>query len=183
MARSSSFTLQAKRVGLSVISQKLLERARSSGVSSQVNAGLPVSRCGLSLMRTACSAMASLSPRLASLPTLSRRLLTDSMSAKTSSVVMVSMSRTGSTLPATWWMSASSKQRTTCTMASTSRMWLKNLFPKPSPALAPFTNPAMSTNSMAAGITTLVLAIFCSTPRRSSGTVTMPTLGSMVQNG
>jgi len=41
----------------------------------------------------------------------------------------------------------------------------------------------MSTNSMAAGITTLVLAIFCSTPSRSSGTVTMPTLGSMVQNG
>ncbi len=35
----------------------------------------------------------------------------------------------------------------------------------------------------AAGMTTLVLAIFCSTYARSSGTITTPTLGSMVQNG
>ena len=49
--------------------------------------------------------------------------------------------------------------------------------------LAPFTSPAMSTNSIAVGMTTPVLAIFCSTSSRASGTVTMPTLGSMVQNG
>ena len=65
---------------------------------------------------------------------------------------MTSMSRTGSTVPLTWWMSASSKQRTTCTMAFTSRMWLRNWLPKPSPLLAPRTRPAMSTNSMAAGM-------------------------------
>ena len=41
----------------------------------------------------------------------------------------------------------------------------------------------MSTNSMAAGMTTVVFAIFCSADRRASGTVTMPTFGSMVQNG
>ena len=35
----------------------------------------------------------------------------------------------------------------------------------------------MSTNSIAAGMTTLVLAIFCSTASRASGTVTMPTFG------
>ncbi len=41
----------------------------------------------------------------------------------------------------------------------------------------------MSTNSMAAGMTTPVFAIFCRTCRRGSGTVTMPTLGSIVQKG
>ncbi len=96
---------------------------------------------------------------------------------------MTSMSRTGSTVPDTWCTSSSSKQRTTWTIASTSRMWVRNLLPRPSPWLAPFTSPAMSTNSMAAGMTTLVLAIFCSTASRASGTVTMPTLGSMVQKG
>ncbi len=59
----------------------------------------------------------------------------------------------------------------------------RNLLPSPSPWLAPFTSPAMSTNSTAAGITTPVPAIFWSTASRSSGTVTMPTFGSMVQNG
>jgi hypothetical protein len=41
----------------------------------------------------------------------------------------------------------------------------------------------MSTNSIAAGMTTCVLAIFCNSNIRASGTVTMPTLGSMVQKG
>src|SRR5438477_23666 len=39
-------------------------------------------------------------------------------------------------------------------MASTSRMWLRNLLPRPSPAAAPLTRPAMSTNSTAAGMMT-----------------------------
>ena len=86
-------------------------------------------------------------------------------------------------VPETWWTSASSKQRTTCTTASTSRMWVRNLLPSPSPWLAPLTSPAMSTNSMAAGITTLVFAIRFSSASRASGTETMPTLGSMVQKG
>ena len=43
---------------------------------------------------------------------------TVSRSAKISSSLMVSMSRAGSTVPSTWMMFSSSKQRTTCTMAS-----------------------------------------------------------------
>src|SRR3990167_7521020 len=34
----------------------------------------------------------------------------------------------------------------------TSRMWDKNLLPRPEPSLAPFTNPAISTNSTVAGL-------------------------------
>ena len=157
--------------------------AFSSGVSSTVSAGLPASRAASIFASTASSAAAPLSPRLMSLATRSRRFLTDSRSASISSVLITSMSRTGSTVPDTWWMSSSSKQRTTCTMASTSRMWVRNLLPRPSPWLAPLTSPAMSTNSIAAGMTTPVLAIFCRTASRASGTVTMPTFGSMVQNG
>ncbi len=41
----------------------------------------------------------------------------------------------------------------------------------------------MSTNSMTAGTIVVVFAIFASGSRRSSGTVTTPTLGSIVQNG
>ena len=41
----------------------------------------------------------------------------------------------------------------------------------------------MSTNSIAAGMTTLVPAMRCSSASRASGTVTVPTFGSMVQNG
>ncbi len=100
-----------------------------------------------------------------------------------SSVLITSMSRTGSTVPDTWCTSSSSKQRTTCTMASTSRMCVRKVLPRPSPWLAPFTRPAMSTNSMTAGITTPVFAMPWSTARRGSGTVTMPTFGSIVQNG
>jgi len=62
-------------------------------------------------------------------------------------------------------------------------MLARNWLPKPSPLLAPATRPAMSTNSIAAGITTPVLAMRWRTARRSSGTMTTPTLGSMVQNG
>ena len=78
---------------------------------------------------------------------------------------------------------SSSKQRTTWTMASVSRMLARNLLPRPSPLLAPFTRPAMSTNSMTAGVFLSGWYISASLSSRSSGTATMPTLGSMVQNG
>ena len=73
------------------------------------------------------------------------------MSASASSVSMISMSRIGSTLPATCITLSSSKQRTTCTMASVSRMLARNWLPRPSPLEAPATRPAMSTNSTMAG--------------------------------
>ena len=48
-------------------------------------------------------------------------------------------------------MSSFLKARTTWQMAWHSRICAKNLFPKPSPLLAPATRPAMSTNSTVAG--------------------------------
>ena len=60
-----------------------------------------------------------------------------SRSASISSVSIVSMSATGSIRPSTWVTSSSSKQRTTCAMASTSRMLARNWLPSPSPFEAP----------------------------------------------
>ena len=67
----------------------------------------------------------------------SARFWADSRSARHSSVLIVSMSRIGSMEPSTWVMFESSKQRTTSAMASVSRMWLRNLLPRPSPLEAP----------------------------------------------
>ena len=55
--------------------------------------------------------------------------------------------------PATCTMSSLTKQRTTCAMASVSRMCARNLLPRPSPFEAPATRPAMSTNSTVVGRT------------------------------
>ena len=54
-------------------------------------------------------------------------------SARHSSVWITSMSEIGSTLPATWMTFSSSKQRTTLTIASVSRMCARNWLPRPSP--------------------------------------------------
>ena len=131
----------------------------------------------------AAAAAAFLSPVLPAFWSFARRFSTTSRSLRMSSVSMVSMSRTGSTLPSTWTMSVPSKQRTTCTMASHSRMFPRNLLPRPSPFDAPFTRPAMSTNSTMAGVFLFVSQISASLSRRASGTGTTPTFGSMVQNG
>mmetsp|Transcript_24977 Transcript_24977/g.57721 ORF Transcript_24977/g.57721 Transcript_24977/m.57721 type:complete len:311 (-) Transcript_24977:114-1046(-) len=74
-------------------------------------------------------------------------------SARASSRLMTSASRTGSTEPSTWITFSSSKHRTTWTMASHCRMFPRNLLPRPSPEAAPFTRPAMSTNSRVEGMT------------------------------
>ena len=100
-----------------------------------------------------------------------------------SSVEITSMSRIGSTLPMLWVTLGASKQRTTWTIASQPRMLDRNLLPRPSPLEAPFTRPAMSTNSTAAGIITFVFAMTASGASLSSGTSTTPTFGSIVQNG
>ena len=57
-----------------------------------------------------------------------------SRSARISSVLMVSMSALGSTVPSTCTTSESSKPRTTCAIASASRMFARNLLPRPSPS-------------------------------------------------
>ena len=68
------------------------------------------------------STRASLSPDFANLAIRCKRLSTLSRSAKQSSVLIISISRTGSTEPATCVILGSSKQRITWAMASTWRM-------------------------------------------------------------
>ena len=62
-------------------------------------------------------------------------------------------------------------------------MWERNLFPRPSPLEAPLTNPAISTNEIVVLMTFLDLDIFAKLLSLLSGTATIPTLGSIVQNG
>ena len=76
-----------------------------------------------------------------------------------------------------------SKHLTTWTMASHSLMFERNWLPRPSPFDAPFTRPAISTNSITAGTTLSESYKAASLSKRSSGTATTPMLGSMVQNG
>ena len=106
-----------------------------------------------------------------------------SRSLSWSSVSMISLSRIGSMVPSTWVMFSSSKQRNTWMIASVSRMFPRNLFPRPSPFDAPFTSPAISTISQVAGTILPGCTISASLVRRSSGTVITPTLGSIVQKG
>ncbi len=93
------------------------------------------------------------------------------------------MSRSGSILPSTCTILLSSKQRTTWMIASTSRILERNWLPRPSPLEAPFTSPAISTNSIVAGTIFAELCIRASTPSLSSGTGTIPIFGSIVQKG
>src|SRR3989344_5013712 len=106
-----------------------------------------------------------------------------SKSARASSVLISSMSASGvmcSCVLATFGLS---KIRTTGAMASTCRICDKNWLPSPSPSDAPLTKPAMSTNSTAAGTSFSDWLSAASFWRRSSGTATTPTDGSMVANG
>ncbi len=66
---------------------------------------------------------------------------------------------------------------------ATARGVAAHLLPRPSPLLAPLTRPAMSTNSTVVGTVAAELLSWLSTAKRSSGTATTPTLGSMVQKG
>ena len=104
-------------------------------------------------------------------------------SASASSVRIVSMSEAGSTLPSTWVTSSSRNTRVTWQIAADSRMWERNLLPRPSPSDAPRTMPAMSTNSTVAGTTRADSSSSASLGSRGSGTATTPTFGSIVANG
>ena len=106
-----------------------------------------------------------------------------SISENISSKLIVSISLIGSTLPSTWMIFESSKHLTTWIMASHSRIFDKNWLPSPSPLLAPFTRPAISTKSISAGVTFFVLYNLPSSFNLSSGTATTPTLGSIVAKG
>ena len=96
---------------------------------------------------------------------------------------MISISLNPLISPSTCVISGLSNNLTTCTIASTFLICDKNWLPNPSPELAPFTKPAISTNSIRVLIifsVSIKLLIFSSL---LSGTWTMPTLGSIVQNG
>jgi len=121
--------------------------------------------------------------RFASFSSRGTAFSAEARSASTSSSLIVSTSERGSTLPSTWITLSSVKKRTTSAMASVSRMFARNWLPRPAPSLAPLTRPAMSTNSTVAGNTRCGFAISDRRSSRSSGTGTIPTLGSMVANG
>ncbi|MCY1210177.1 hypothetical protein D9M72_218560 [compost metagenome] len=169
--------------GLAVMSVKLFTSGISSFVNSSARTGVFSFSAAWQRSSRPTSFCASLSPERATLVWRCSAFSTVARSARQSSVWITSMSEIGSTLPATWITFSSSKQRTTLTVASVSRMCARNLLPRPSPVLAPATRPAMSTNSTMAGTTRSGLTISLSWSSRGSGTSTTPTLGSMVQNG
>ena len=63
-----------------------------------------------------------------------------------SSVSITSRSSTGLIFPFTWVIFSFSKHLTTWTIAFTSLIFARKVFPRPSPCDAPFTSPAISTN-------------------------------------
>ena len=119
----------------------------SSSESSIALADLPAAIKSFTLFRRSSSPCKDLSPFkfFCVLVILLSRI---SKSESISSIFIVSISEIGSILPSTCTMFSSSKHLTTCTIAATSLMWLKNLLPSPSPFEAPLTKPAISENSM-----------------------------------
>ena len=155
----------------------------SDSLSSKVETGEPSSMCRSSACATSSCSLASLSLPRAFLLSISIRLSTASMSAKSNSCSMISTSRMGSMLPSVCTMLSSAKHLTMCRMTSVSRMLPKNLFPKPSPLEAPATSPAMSTKSSVEYCIFSGLTMAASASSLLSGTGTTALLGSMVQKG
>ena len=183
-SKPPSSTLATYIVGFIVRRKRGLMTSFSSGVSSTLLAGWFSLRAGWSFSKTLTSFKASLSPpERACLEYLANCFSTVAKSARANSVLMTSMSSSGLTWLATWVMFSSSKHLTMCAIASHSRMFAKNLFPKPSPWLAPATKPAISTNSTVAGMIFWGWTISASLASLGSGTSTIPTFGSIVQNG
>ena len=169
-------------IGLAVIRPRSRTKGSSSSLRATLRAAPPASSTAWMRPRALSSSWASLLVRSCFLRR-SRRFSIWARSARPSSRLITSASRAGSTLPDTWMTSSSSKQRTTWTIASTSRMLARNLLPRPSPWLAPFTRPAISTNSTRVGTSSFELEMAESLAKRGSGTATTPTLGSIVQKG
>ena len=174
--------LNTKMKGLEVISWK----ERSASWSSLAPSGPDRSSPRSSSSRAARAVSSTIGSVFLPRTSFSRRGIcfsTVCMSARISSVLMVSMSEAGSTFPSTCTTSGSEKARVTWQMASASRMLARNWFPRPSPSDAPRTIPAMSTKDTVAGMMRWEPKISASFSRRGSGSGTTPTLGSMVANG
>ncbi len=135
---------------------------RSSGAMSFSirRTGLPFCNSSSACSMIGKTVVASLSLLLARLRICTMRRSMLSRSDSINSVSTVSASDTGSIRPSTWVMSSSSKQRRTCTMASTSRILARNWLPRPSPLEAPRTRPAISTKLMRVGMISFEPAIF-----------------------
>ena len=176
-----SMTLQIYKTDLALNKVRLFANFFSSSVKSVMAlAGIFLSMLWINFLITSICERASLSPDFASFSIFVFRRSRVSISEIMSSVLIVSISEAGSIVSLTWGTLPSSKQRTTCAMASTSRIWPRNLFPKPSPLEAPLISPAISTNSIVVGTIFLVWIYEVIISRRLSGTGTMPLFGSMV---
>ena len=115
---------QAERWNSLLLLRLALDHARRLAVAQQHQRAVD------EIERLPC---ASLSLPLAFFSSASTRRSRLSRSASISSVSMVSMSAIGSMRFSTWVTSSSSKQRTTCAIASTSRILARNWLPSPSP--------------------------------------------------
>ena len=93
------------------------------------------------------------------------------------------MSSSGSTRPSGWMTFSSPCARTTCTIASVSRMFARKRLPSPSPSCAPATSPAMSWKSTVSHTISEAPTVSATSSRRSSRTGTTATFGSIVVNG
>ncbi len=160
-------------------------RAASGAASGSgiVRAGRPAASASRTASSQASSAIASLSPDFAPLPTRPSRRSTCSKSARISSVSIVSMSASGSMRPSGWGTPVSWWQRTTWQIASVSRIEARNWLPRPSPSEAPLTRPAMSWKSIVAGTSSELRTVSATAASRSSGTWATATFGSIVVNG
>src|SRR5690625_3190893 len=182
-AISSSLTLAAYRIDLLVNNESWFTYFICSSVNSNARAGFSASRPSFNLAITSNSATASFSFCLASFSVRSYLLFTVSKSDKINSRLIISISSIGSIFPETCVILSSWKQRTTGQIASTWRILDRNWVPNPSPLLAPSTIPAISVNSNAVGTVFFGFTSSVNLFKRSSGTSTIPTFGSIVQNG
>ncbi len=185
-ATSASPTLHTYSMGFCVSScsrsHAPASLAATPPAAARARAGAPDSSTGSTAVSRRCVAAASADLAAARLLEATR-FSTDCRSARMSSVSRMPMSRVGSAVSCTWITSASSKQRTTCRMQCTDRMLPRKALPRPAPAEAPFTSPAMSCTSSCQPPTFALFSRPPSTARRGSGTSTSATLGSMVQKG
>ena len=178
-----SSTLQTYKTGLDVINCNFEIISFSSSFVFIVLAGFPFSMWLIYLFVVSIIFCASLSPDLAVLIFLSRNFSRFSKSFNCNSISIVFLSLIGSIDPSTWTILSLSKHLKTWIIALVSLIFPKNLFPRPSPLLAPLTSPAISTIST---VVATILSGFTISDRAinlSSGTDIIPILGSIVQNG
>ena len=134
--------------GLAVSSDSSRTSERSMSVAM---IGVPASRAASASFAAATTGASSFLP-FASFSSRGIAFSTVCRSARISSVEIVEMSLAGLTSPSTWVTSSSRKTRVTWQIAADSRMWARNLLPRPSPSEAPRTMPAMSTKDWATNL-------------------------------